>query len=128
MGNIGIMAMFWTAVVFYMCGRTVEVCGTTDKDVLPTSLARTVTSTALPTVIPTEDESIKLVVRTCLELIHDSVGKYFSLLMCSIKSQHENYPIFLPISFFSLSLMYLSRLIVPDPLVYVFPHYLVKFP
>jgi len=62
------MAMFWTAVVFYMCGRTVEVYGTADKDVLPTSLART----ALPTVIPTEDESIKLVVRMCLELIHHS--------------------------------------------------------
>ncbi|ROL50214.1 Matrix metalloproteinase-17 [Anabarilius grahami] len=55
------MAMFWTAVVFYMCGRIVEVHGTADKDALPTSLARTVTSTTLPTVIPTEDESIKLV-------------------------------------------------------------------
>lgn len=73
MANIGIMAMFWTAVVFYMCGRVVEVHGTTDKDALPTSLARTVTSTTLPTVIPTEDESIKLVVRMSLELI-----KHFS--------------------------------------------------
>ncbi|RXN12546.1 matrix metallo ase-17-like protein [Labeo rohita] len=55
------MAMFWTAVVFYMCGRTVEVYGMADKDALPTTLESKVTSTALPTVLPTEDESSKLV-------------------------------------------------------------------
>lgn len=77
LGNIGIMAMFWTAVVFYMCGRIVEVHGTADKDALPTSSTRSVTSTALPTVIPTEDESIKLVVRMCLELIKQFSWKRF---------------------------------------------------
>ncbi|XP_043113240.1 matrix metalloproteinase-17b isoform X1 [Puntigrus tetrazona] len=55
------MAMFWTAVVFYMCGQTVEVYGAVDKDTFPTALSSTLTSTALPTVLPTEDESIKLV-------------------------------------------------------------------
>ncbi|KTF96912.1 hypothetical protein cypCar_00008625 [Cyprinus carpio] len=55
------MAMFWTVVVFYMCGPIMEVYGNADKDTLPTTLASTVMSTALPTVLPTEDESIKLV-------------------------------------------------------------------
>ncbi|XP_051945216.1 matrix metalloproteinase-17b [Xyrauchen texanus] len=55
------MAIFWTVVVFYICGHTVEVYGTAGKDALPVSLASTVMSTALPTVTPTEDESIKLV-------------------------------------------------------------------
>lgn len=61
--TLSMMAMFWTAVVFYMCGRTVEVYGMADKDALPTTLESKVTSTALPTVLPTEDESSKLVVR-----------------------------------------------------------------
>ncbi|XP_051513694.1 matrix metalloproteinase-17b [Myxocyprinus asiaticus] len=55
------MVIFWTVVVFYICGHTVEVYGTAGKDALPASLASTVMSTALPTVTPTEDESIKLV-------------------------------------------------------------------
>ncbi len=92
--TLSMMVMFWAAVVFYMCKHTVEVYGTADKDTLPSTLASTVTSTALPTVLPTEDESIKLVVRMCLE-VSPAAGKDFSVLYCSIKSQHKIDPMLL---------------------------------
>lgn len=82
--TLSMMVMFWAAVVFYMCEHTVEVYGTADKDTLQSTLASTVTSTALPT----EDESIKLVVRMCLE-VSPAAGKDFLVLYCSIKSQQN---------------------------------------
>nr|XP_055034286.1 matrix metalloproteinase-17b isoform X1 [Misgurnus anguillicaudatus] len=53
--------VFCTAVVIWICGQTVKVYGEAGKDEPAASLASTLTSTTLPTVIPTEDESSKLV-------------------------------------------------------------------
>lgn len=80
--TLSMMAMFWTVVVFYMCGRIMEVYGNADKDSLPTTLVSKVMSTALPTVLPTEDESIKLVVRMCLEVLHDVYMQLEKIFQC----------------------------------------------
>lgn len=64
--TLSMMTVFWTAVVVCICGHTVEIYGTAGRDE-PASLTSTVTPT-LPTIIPTEDESIKLVVRACIAM------------------------------------------------------------
>lgn len=67
------MTVFWTAVVVCICGHTLEIDGTAGKDE-PASLTSTVTPTTLPTIKPTEDESVKLVVRACIAML--------SIFMC----------------------------------------------